>query len=154
MMIFTGQTSAGQTGPWYSLNGDKVLYLNIHLYMIRPSMYILSLGNKENFPLIYLFGDCLRIFYCILMWCFFPKSMQLKKNSSKAAYKIISPYQYSNCIIVVWGHILRGLPVHISWNPTDKTCFPDVFVFLHSYTLGKICTAHFLALSKNPSLSG
>ena len=21
---------------WYSLNGDKVLYLNIHLYMIRP----------------------------------------------------------------------------------------------------------------------
>ena len=29
-----GQTSAGQTSPWYSLNGDKVLYLNIHLYMI------------------------------------------------------------------------------------------------------------------------
>ena len=25
-----------QTGPWYSLNGDKVLYLNIHLYMVRP----------------------------------------------------------------------------------------------------------------------
>ena len=31
-----GQTPAGQTGPWYSLNGDKVLCLNIHLYMIQP----------------------------------------------------------------------------------------------------------------------
>ena len=38
-----GQTSASQTSPWYSLNGDKVLYLNIHLYMIRP--YINSDSN-------------------------------------------------------------------------------------------------------------
>ena len=26
-----GQKSAGQTGPWYSLIEDKVLYLHIHL---------------------------------------------------------------------------------------------------------------------------
>ena len=37
---WTGQTSAGQTGPWYSLNGDIVLYLNIHLYMIRSYMIV------------------------------------------------------------------------------------------------------------------
>ena len=36
-----GQTTAGQTGPWYSLNGDKVLYLNIHLYMIRHLVALL-----------------------------------------------------------------------------------------------------------------
>ena len=29
---------------WYSLNGEKVLYLNIHLYMIQP----IILGNIFN----------------------------------------------------------------------------------------------------------
>ena len=62
-----GQTSASQTGPWYSLNGDKVLYLNNHLYMIRPiididlemisALEIIWLINRRTWWMSHLMGE-------------------------------------------------------------------------------------------------